>query len=163
MLGNHDDNSYEQSDPEAVFSLRELEVVNALMSAKPGSRIIVFAHIWVEWDRVARKYFPNPKTGMLLNMFDAFNARRTFGQYDFSACTSRVILVMGGHIHNNYMTFTDGGIPVVLSDSDSFAKSCNRSRIIPFRQSISAVIVQSEDILIVKIGRGCNRTISRRI
>ncbi len=174
LFGNHDDNSYEQSNSEAVFSMTELEevyhvtgttstyesgtyyyyvddehyriryiclntagqkyidhkqmkfVVSSLMRAKPCSRIIIFGHIWLEWDRNARKYFPNPKTGMLLNLFDAFNARRRFGKYDFSACTSRIILVMGGHIHNEYMTFTAGGIPVILNDSDSLAKSCNR-------------------------------------
>ena len=211
LFGNHDDNSYEQADPEAVFSMSELDevypvygassayeagtyyyyvdddrhriryiclntakqkyvdyrqlkfVLNALMMSKPDSRIVIFGHIWVEWDRVARKYFPNAKTGMLLNLFDAFNACRRFGRYDFSACTSRIILVMGGHIHNEYMTFTAGGIPVILNDSDSFAKSCNRKRIIPYRQSVSAVIVQSDAIRVIKFGRGISRKITRRI
>ncbi|MBQ9494590.1 MAG: metallophosphoesterase [Treponema sp.] len=94
----------------------EMQKITAtLNSASEGFHIIILTHIVYEF--IERKYQPRQYIVDMLNIFDAFNKLNS---------KTRVECIIGGHIHNDYVSSTSGGIPIILCDSDSYLFSANR-------------------------------------
>ena len=134
-------------------------ICNDLISTPQGYRIIVIAHIWVEWNPDERKYYTNNGTETILGLLDDYNNRNTFKRGNFREAKAKVILILGGHIHNEYTFKTESGIPVVIRDSDSRKKSCNHRKFpiekTPSEQSLSVVLINKKNaIRVINIGRG---------
>lgn len=102
-------------------------VVDAIKGVEDDWHIVVISHRWFQYTSVS-----DPTVGSvpnyereILSVFDAYNARtkRTasnyFDTYDFSDANGKVEFCIGGHIHVDYDFTTDGGIPVILTASDT--------------------------------------------
>ena len=101
---------------------KQLEFVrDALMSTKNGWHIIVIAHIWYLPDYENYNVRPVPIAGMDKNaekiavVLDDYNAREN----GFEECEAHVELCIGGHIHYDYVSTTEGGIPIIMVETDS--------------------------------------------
>jgi hypothetical protein len=96
----------------------------------------------------------------LLNMFDAYNARS--GEY--TDCKGTVEFCVGGHCHSDLDRTTAGGIPVIITETDSYyirsGLPCAAGS--TTENAINAIIADYGDreINIIRIGRGNSRTIS---
>lgn len=152
-------------DKEYIDENQKGYLAQALYSTKESYKIIVLSHIWVEWSIERNCYYSNEKINELLDIFDAYNLRKKYGIYDFSECFSKIILIVGGHIHNNFLTNTKSGIPILLCDCDCINLTYSESRIVcnlPNDQSIHAIIISTikREINVVNIGRGKERHLS---
>lgn len=210
IIGNHDNNSYEQTNPKAIFSFsevhdflynsgkytqrdshffdyyfdckeektryicldtsqrekdadQELFLCETLLHTPERYHIVIMAHIWLEWEPVGRTYIPNEQTNKMFELFRKFNARGKWEKYDFSRSSAKIVLLLGGHIHNDFVTFDyAGGIPIVLSDCDAMYKSCNRryppQKGFPSEQCVNCVILDytNEKFYFIRVGRGEN-------
>lgn len=103
----------------------------------------------MEWEKATRQYLPNTKTAEIFKIFETFNRK------------SKITILAGGHIHNDFVTFNyAGGIPIFLTDSDSMYKSCNRLyrpiENTPSEQCLNCIICDFQEKIsyIVRIGRG---------
>lgn len=145
-------------------------VVDSLNSTPAGWRVVVFSHIWFQYADTT-----TPTVGSvpdycqeLMRMFDRYNARQSginplcMVPYDFTNGQGEVVLCVGGHTHIDYDFRTEGGIAVMLMETDSYQVRANSLAV---RQSImeaavSAVIVDydAQVVRVVRIGRGEDRT-----
>lgn len=107
-------------------------------------------------------YYSNEYIMQLLSLFDAYNSRKDFFGVSFEKCKGVIRLIIGGHIHKDFITHTEGGIPIVLTDSDSIEKSCNRIYL-PVRGLVSEQCVTfvginrtTGAIKLIRAGRGRN-------
>lgn len=122
-------------------------------------RIVIISHIWLEWSFENNEYRYNKLTKELVDTIDIFNSN-----IDESK-GRQVVLILGGHIHNDFIKFTKSRVPIILCDSDSKEKSwlvTNSISSILLSQSISVVNIDndSEIINIIRVGRGNNKKIS---
>ena len=208
MAGNHDDNSYEQSNPEAIFNNTELAevvfsvrhsntthtynlfnyffdsdkeeirylvldtskrqrddqqiafIIQSISSVKQDWSIVVLSHIWGEWSPGEMTYKPNRQTEEIMQIFDAYNERQSINDFEFTCAKGKIVLLIGGHIHKDFFFHTNGGIPVLLLDSDSNIKSCNRLyppvKGLPSEQCITSILidVQNNTGYAIRLGRG---------
>lgn len=138
-------------------------VKNALKSTPDGYHIVVIAHIWADAD-----YTVNPpaagalgaSANVMLGMFDAYNART--GEY--SACTGKVEFCIGGHVHVDADYVSDGGIPVILTETESRSvrsgAGCTAGTIT--ESSVSAIVANyaAGVVDVIRVGRGNSRRVS---
>lgn len=145
------------NDPAEETWLKEV-----LISTPDGWHIIAIAHIWrsVDYDVTPPADAGFSWGGKLcLDMFDAYNARSG----DYSVCGGKVELCLGGHTHVDGDYFSDGGIPVVLTECDSmYVRSgleCVEGTIT--EAAVSAIVVNYSTQIaeIIRIGRGQSRTV----
>lgn len=215
VFGNHDDNSYEQKNKEAVFKIEEVERIipvriyrddsllqfrpfvyaidseidktrfivlntafqeyidkqqvewlnSTLYSTKDGYNIVVVGHCWLEWNAKIKSYKPNEKTTKLFGIFDAYNKREITEFGDYKNCNAEIVMMIGGDIHNDYVTYTDSGIPIILCDADAYKKTCNQYPPIsghPYEQCLSAIVLNKSkrEIDLIRIGRGKDRVLN---
>ena len=71
-------------------------ICKTLIDTPAGFKIIVFGHIWVEWDANRRAYYTNDSTDKLLRIFDKYNDRDSYKNFDFTESLSFVRLIVGG-------------------------------------------------------------------
>lgn len=105
-------------------------VADALASTKDGWHIVAISHIWFRYESQDA-----PTVGTipiycqtLLDLFDKYNSRKagnvTLGNeivtYDFTDKAGTVEFCIGGHIHVDYDFTSTGGIPVILTRTDSY-------------------------------------------
>jgi hypothetical protein len=137
-------------------------VKEAIKSVENGWHIVAICHAWFD---VSYDTYPPVITGLasklqpILDMFDNYNARVD----EFSTCGGKVELCIGGHYHLDHSGRTDGGIPVVIVEADTFH---NRSGTWPQRNtieesSVNAVICDynEQKVKIIRIGRGNSFTL----
>ena len=99
-------------------------------------------------------------------VFDDYNARLsgTYAykqqkiSYDFTQASGKIEFCIGGHIHNNFLTYSDNGIPVVSVISD-YAVSPKRGT--DKEQSVTLVVAdyKNEKLNLFVVGRGSDRSI----
>lgn len=102
-------------------------IVDSIKSVKEGWHIVVINHRWFQYASSS-----TPTTGSIpayekeiLDIFDKYNARTTrtgsnyFYAQDFTDSKGKVEFCIGGHIHADYDFTTDGGIPVIITTSDT--------------------------------------------
>ena len=97
---------------------------------------------------------------------DALNARTTISTdyctADFTGCTGKVYLIVGGHAHNDSARRSSGGIPTVICDTDSSASHNTDAHIAGTtkEQAFDVITVDyaNNSVKFVRIGRGADRT-----
>ena len=145
-------------------------IVETLSSVPEGWHVIIASHIWCRarqlpdgsWSYNLENYI-NP----ILKVFDDFNNRipglylynNQEVQYDFSEAGGHIEFCIGGHIHNNYLTYSDGGIPVVSIISDYFVSPEKGTT---QEQSVSMVITDYKNrrLELFVVGRGTDQSIN---
>lgn len=151
-------------------------IVDAISSVKEGWHIVAIAHRWFQYTSSSAPTvgsIPNYEKE-ILKIFDEYNARTThtasnyFYEQDFKDCKGKVEFCIGGHIHVDYDFKTDGGIPVIITASDTNqerssdeTKDCGAIGTIS-ESAVFGVIADynNNKIVVVGIGRGTSREIS---
>lgn len=150
---------YYANDAEQIAFFKE-----ALKSTPAGWHIIAVAHVWVQMDysvspAVPQSGFATPAQ-TLLNMFDAYNARS--GEY--AECTGTVEFCIGGHTHVDLDRASTGGIPVIITETDSkhVRSGLTYTKDTITENSVNAIIADydSRVVRVIRVGRGTSRTIS---
>lgn len=143
-----------------VTEAQKTFVDNALKTVPEGWHIVAIAHIWYDAD-----YTTNPVTvggingqaKILLDMFDAYNART--GEY--ASCGGCVELCVGGHTHMDYAGESAGKIPIVLICTDSAHTRSGPAYVegTTGEAAVAGIIADYDErkITIVGIGRCSNR------
>lgn len=151
-------------------------IVDAISTVKEGWHIVAIAHRWFQYTSSSAPTvgsIPNYEKE-ILKIFDEYNARTThtasnyFNTQDFKDCKGKVEFCIGGHIHVDYDFKTDGGIPVIITASDT-----NQERSAEDTEDCGALGTVNESavfgviadynnnkIVVVGIGRGTSREIS---
>ena len=151
-------------------------IAQAISSVAEGWHIVVIAHRWFQYDHSTA-----PTVGAvpayeaeILQLFDEYNARGThktlnyIEPQDFTNAKGKVEFCIGGHIHVDYDFKTNGGIPVIITASDT-----NQDRS-PDEDEDSGVLgtttesavfgviadYNTNKITVVGVGRGTSRTIT---
>ena len=153
-------------------------IVDAIKSAPDNWHIVAIAHRWFQYTSSS-----NPTVGSvpayeseILKIFDEYNARTThtasnyFTAQNFADGKAKVEFCIGGHIHIDYDFKTDGGIPVIITTSDtnqdrvpdSDVDSGTLSTIT--ESAVYGIIADYSDssntkITVVGIGRGTSRVV----
>lgn len=117
---------YMTSDHDAMTEQGRF-VVDAIKGVDDGWHIVVIAHRWLQYTSASA-----PTVGSvpayekdILSVLDAYNARTSraasnyFVTQDFSGAKGKVEFCIGGHIHVDYDFASDGGIPIILTASDT--------------------------------------------
>ena len=155
---------------------------DALTNTPDGWHIVAVAHKWYDTDYEAD---PPAVAGLsydgqkVLKLFDAYNAREsgtmyvqasstdtttTAVAYDFADCGGKVEFCIGGHTHWDYDGVSDGGIPVILCETDStLVRSGLDATVGTSNESAISGIVADYDagkITVVRVGRGASRVIN---
>ena len=151
-------------------------IVDAISSVKEGWHIVAIAHRWFQYTSSSAPTvgsIPNYEKE-ILKIFDEYNARTThtasnyFYEQDFKDCKGKVEFCIGGHIHVDYDFKTDGGIPVIITASDTNqerssdeTEDCGDLGTVS-ESAVFGVIADynNNKIIVVGIGRGTSREIS---
>lgn len=96
-------------------------LTEALKSTQSGWHIVVVSHIWYLPDYDQYDVRPIPLAGMsteataVCTVLDNYNARSG----EFASGGAKVEFCIGGHVHRDYVGKTNGGIPIILVETDS--------------------------------------------
>lgn len=145
---------------------KQLEFIkNALKTTPNGYHIVVIAHIWYEPDYDQYEVRPIPIVGLstdaikVVTELDKYNSR----QYEYSNCGGWVEFCIGGHVHIDYDGTTETGIPIILTETDSFhnRSGLNSAQGTINEASLSAIIADYENhkINVIRVGRGSDRSV----
>ena len=151
-------------------------IVDAITSAQDGWHIVAIAHRWFQYTASSAPTVGSIPTyeNEILNIFDEYNARSThaasnyFYEQDFSDCKGKVEFCIGGHIHVDYDFTSTGGIPVIITASDtnqerSSDETEDSGTVGTITESAVFGIIAdytNNKITIVGIGRGTSREIN---
>lgn len=154
-------------------------ICDAIKTVDEGWHIVAIAHRW--WQYSASS---TPTTGSIsayeaeiLSVFDAYNARETrsgsnfFYTQDFSQGKGKVEFCIGGHIHVDYDIESEGGIPIIITTSDTNQNRVPDSTVDSgtigtiTEAAVYGIIADYNDpnntkITVVGVGRGTSRVIS---
>ena len=150
-------------------------VADALSSTPAGWHIVAISHIWFMYDPknqgVENGYLP-AYCGSLLDLFDKYNSRKsgsiTIGaedvSYDFSNKEGKVEFCIGGHLHIDHDFTSTGGIPVILTETDSahIRSSFSYTAGTTSEASINGIVAdyENEKVSVIRIGRGNSRVVA---
>ena len=151
-------------------------IVDAIKSTPENWHIVAIAHRWFQYTSSS-----SPTVGStpayeseILKIFDEYNARTThtapnyFTSQDFADGKAKVEFCIGGHIHVDYDFKTEGGIPVIITTSDTNQdrvsdSSVDSGTLGTISESAVYGIVADYDngtIKVIGVGRGTSREIS---
>ena len=157
-----DTGKFAVSDAETKF------VIDALASVPAGWHVVVTSHIWYDYNISEIPVYCQK----LLYLFDAYNARisgtvtmnTTEMNYDFTASAGWVEFCMGGHTHWDTTLYSNNGIPVIITDSDSnYARGGTASVEGTVTESCISAIVADYDnktLRLIRVGRGSDRNVA---
>lgn len=144
-------------------------LINTLNSTQSDWHIVLVSHIWFNYNSTATPtegtvpYYVAP----IFDIIDAYNARSVGSAsgvgYDFSNAAARVEFCIGGHTHVDYDFRTNGGIPVILNETDSYHLRGGDKKLDETDEASVSVIVadyNAKVIHIIRAGRGDSRTVS---
>lgn len=147
--------------------------VNALNSTPQGWHVVAISHIWFLYTSTETPTVGNVPQycHLYLALFDAYNQRLsatyTYGNntvgFDFSGAGGKVEFCIGGHTHVDHDFTSDGGIPVILTETDSR----HLRGTLPYasgtitENSISGIVADYDQgiISVIRIGRGEDRQV----
>ena len=106
-------------------------------------------------------------TYIIGQIVDAYNSRGSFTldgtTYDFSNGSAEIVCVMAGHEHQDRMTRTPNGMPVIITDTDSWLthseSGATEGTITEQAFDVVTIDYVNEITRCVRIGRGGNRTV----
>lgn len=136
-------------------------VNEALITTPDNWHIVAIAHIWFSPD-YSSTVVPIPVLELsehsasydICQMFDGYNSRAN----DYLNCKAKVEFCIGGHIHRDYVGFTDGGIPIVLVETDSSGTRGNftHTKGTSTESSVNGIIADynTNTLKVIRIGRG---------
>lgn len=144
-------------------------LVNTLNTTQKDWHIVLVSHIWFVYNDTS-----TPTEGtvpsfakVIFDVIDAYNARKsgnTSGiDYNFDSAGARVEFCIGGHTHVDFDFRTDGGIPVILNETDSYQlRGDGKSAVEENEASVSVVVADysAKVIHIIRAGRGDSRTVA---
>lgn len=142
--------------------------VETLSTLPEGWHAIMASHIWCtskrNSDGTYRQYLESYITP-ITKVFDDYNSRQagtyTYDKqsvsYDFTEAGGRIEFCIGGHTHGDYVTASEGGIPVIIVASDSEKTKLTGTQ----EQCIALVVVDYKDrkLKIIGIGREKDRVV----
>ena len=147
-------------------------IVDTLSSVPNGWHVVVIAHRWYQYNNISAPtvgYIPEYES-TILNLFDTYNARGKISNsvIDFAGAKGKVEFCIGGHIHVDHNFTTSGGIPVILTASDtnqerSSDETEDSGALGTITESAIFGIVanyNTRTITIVGVGRGTSREIN---
>lgn len=153
-------------------------IADSLNSTPEGWHIVAIAHRWWQYSSSS-----TPTTGSIpafeadmLSVFDAYNARTTrsgsnyFYAQDFTQAKGKVEFCIGGHIHVDYDFESEGGIPVIITTSDTNQNRVPDSTVDSgtvgtiTEAAVFGIIADYNDIgntkiTVVGVGRGTSRVV----
>lgn len=130
-----------------------------LLSTPHAWNVVAVSHIWRNHSNEYGDLGWSASGQICLDMFDAYNAR----EGDFASCTGHVRFCVGGHLHFDADYVSDGGIPVILVDSDCISTrsglECTEDTI--SENSVNAIVADytAGTINVIRIGRGNSRIV----
>lgn len=157
-----DTGEYDTGEAQGEFTNYQ-DLSDCLMQTPAGYHIVILAH-WL---------YQNGKTTSCENLeslIDAYNSADTVtidgATYSFANAPGKIMLMMGGHLHKDMDWTTPNGVPVVLTDCDTYAGTYSdapHSRGTIGEQAFDVVTINYNDnaektVKIVRIGRGEDRT-----
>jgi hypothetical protein len=102
-------------------------------------------------------------------MLDAYNARGIYsnenvGTFDFSDAVAEVLFGIGGHTHIDSINLSTAGIPIVVTDTDSYRTASEDYPYVVGTDQEQCFDVVTTDYTnscarFVRIGRGVNRAV----
>lgn len=151
-------------------------VADVLANTPEGWHIVAISHIWFLYADTSTPTVGNVPNycKALLNLFDAYNNRGNGSiaigsesvAYNFADKGGWVEFCIGGHTHVDYDFTSDGGIPVILTATDSY--HLRGSSLDPRylggttdEASVSGIVADYDKhrIHVIRIGRGEGRVI----
>jgi hypothetical protein len=155
-------------------------IIEAIATAQENWHIVVIAHRWYQYAINSKNEFVIEGGSVptyeaeILSVFDDYNARRTrafstyFQEQNFLNCKGKIEFCIGGHIHLDYDFRTNGGIPVILTTSDTnqerYSADTEDSGIVGTitESAVYGIIADYDNnkISVVGVGRGGSRTIN---
>lgn len=140
-------------------------IKQALKSTLTGWHIVVISHAWYYPDYSQYDVRPIPIAGMdsnattVASILDDYNSRLG----EFADCGGWVEFCIGGHVHIDYDGATDGGIPIILVETDSkhIRSDLSFTAGTTTEASVNGIIADYDNrkITIVRVGRGTSREI----
>lgn len=143
-------------------------LIKALKGTQSDWHIVIISHIWFSYSDTS-----TPTEGVVpefaqvvLDVLDDYN-NRTVGaekgiEYDFRDATASVEFCIGGHTHVDYEFYTEGGIPVILNETDSYhLRGENKGLHKTDEASVSVIIADYDNrvVNIIRVGRGQSREV----
>lgn len=143
-------------------------LVNALNSTQTDWHIVLVSHIWFVYNSTetpTEGYVPD-FAKVIFDVIDAYNAHASGTQsgvyYDFSSAGARVEFCIGGHTHVDFDFRTDGGISIILNETDSYhLRGENKGLHETDESSVSVIIADYDNrvVNIIRAGRGESREV----
>lgn len=138
---------------------QQIWLKNKLLTTPAGWHIVAVAHIW-------RVYSGTSDAGwamggkVALDMLDEYNARAG----SFAGCTGKVEFCIGGHCHWDADYTSDGGIPVILTECESYYSLRSGLGAKPgtiTESSVNAIVADYDAgvVKVIRVGRGNSRTV----
>ena len=149
-------------------------VVDALSTTPAGWHVVAISHIWFLYADTSTPTVGSVPTycQKLLALFDAYNNRKngavtlnsTSVAYDFTNAAGNVEFCVGGHTHVDHDFTSDGGIPVILTQTDSFHTRGTDTAVAgtATEASVSGIVADydAHTIHVIRVGRGTSREIA---
>ena len=147
--------------------------IDVLNSTPKNWHIVIISHLWLNNDYTNGGVITTPVdyTQGYLNMFDAYNYRQSgtesfTGQaYNFTNAQGKIEFIMGGHCHMDYDFTTATGIPVILTECDSWEERSDTSKATAgttTENCVYAVVANyaTKKVNVINVGRGTTRSVS---
>lgn len=143
----------------------------ALNSTPKNWHIVIISHIWLNYDSNGIFSKPEDYVQSLIDMFDAYNYRGSGitsvngVAYEFSNAQAKIEFLIGGHIHFDHDFTTATGIPVILTECDSWGERDSVSvatKGTTSEQCVYAIIADygAKVVNIINVGRGNTRSVA---
>lgn len=145
-------------------------LVQTLNTAPKDWHIVLVSHIWfVYYDTAAPTVGEVPTyADSILKLADAYNNREKGSTdydvpFDFSDGQAQIEFCMGGHTHVDFAFRTEGGIPVILTETDSYhTRGTSADEDSVTEASVNVIIADYDagKIHVIRVGRGEDRIVS---
>lgn len=103
-------------------------LIKVLVETPEGWNIVMLSHLWynLNYEDPRTPYMPN-NIESIVRLLDDYNNRRdgvfSFNgdseEYVFSQSKSKIQCCIGGHCHIDSIQFSEGGIPIIITTTDS--------------------------------------------
>lgn len=147
--------------------------IEVLNSTPKNWHIVIVSHLWLnnDYDNGGIITTPVDYTQGYLDMFDAYNYRLSGAEsftskaYDFANAQAKIEFIIGGHVHRDYDFTTAKGIPVILTECDSWEERDSTSvatKGTTTENCVYAIVADygAKVVKVINVGRGDTRTVA---